>query len=271
MPIQEVLNPAKEIAIRACKEAGGLAKNYFFKEKEITEKGEHGDLVTLVDHLAEQIILHHIQSAFPDHQIRSEETGWTGSEGEWLWLVDPLDGTNNYAVGLPVYGVSVTLIHNKIPMLGVIYESHLDRLYVAEKGKGVTCNEVPLHLPESSKTALSKMNAGWIQGHHVQKEKKAMALKWRLDEQCRRVLRLWAPTLQWCMLARGDLDGIVLYNSEGDDLYSGLLVAREAGAVIVDFDGNEFNGMKNEPYLIACAPGQLEKWLELVRSVMQEK
>ncbi|WP_010274602.1 inositol monophosphatase family protein [Paenibacillus senegalensis] len=269
--MQIILESAKEMAIQACKEAGKLAKDYFFREKEITEKDEHGDLVTLVDHLANEIILHKIQTKFPDHQIRSEETGWSGNEGEWLWLVDPLDGTNNYAAGLPVYGVSLTLIHNQIPVLGVIYESHLEKLYVAEKGKGVTCDGEPLQIPESSKTALRKMNAGWIQGHQIQKERKAMALKWRLDEQCRRVFRLWAPSIQWCMLARGDLDGIVLYNSEGDDLYAGLLVAREAGAVIMDFDGNEFHGMSSEPYIIACAPEHRQQWLELVQQVMREE
>jgi myo-inositol-1(or 4)-monophosphatase len=259
----EVLPTAKQLAIEAVKEAGMLAKDYFLKEKSISEKGEHGDLVTAVDHLAEEIILKAILAEFPDHQIRSEETGWTGEEGDWLWLVDPLDGTNNYAIGLPVYGVSVTLIYKKEPVLGVIYESHLDQLYVAEKGKGATCNGRPLRV--RNRPTARNMTVGWIQGHLVQKDQNAMTLKHKLDAECKRVLRLWAPSLLWCMLARGDLDGIVLFNSEGDDLYAGILLAKEAGAAVTDFYGNDFEGMSPEPYIIACHPEHHAAYMDIVQ------
>lgn len=263
--MEDILKAAREVAISAAKEAGELARDCFFKEKQVAEKGDHGDLVTLVDTLAEDAILKAILSRFPDHQIRSEETGWTGEEGDWLWLVDPLDGTNNYAVGLPVYGVSITLIYRKEPVLGVIYESHLDQLYVAEKGKGSTCNGRPLSITKSP--ALSKMTVGWIQGHHVQKDGRAMALKHQMDAGFKRVLRLWAPSIQWCMLARGDLDAIVLYNSEGDDLYAGILMAKEAGAAVIDFQGRDFEGMDSEPYIIACHPEHKQSFLAWVEYI----
>lgn len=264
--MEDILPIARELAIQAAKNAGQLAKEYFDQEKEISEK-EHGDLVTLVDHLAEKKILSVILSRFPDHQIRSEETGWTGQEGEWLWLVDPLDGTNNYAIGLPVYGVSITLLHNKQPLLGVIYDSHLGDIYVSEQGKGTTRNGIPLSIkPDAAfiQPNPRRMTVGWIQGHHVQKEQRAMDLKHKLDLTFKRVLRLWAPSLLWCMLARGDLDGIVLYNSEGDDLYSGILMAKEAGAMVMDFSGDPFEGMNPEPYIIACHPKYKDEFLSLV-------
>lgn len=269
-----VLSQAKQTAIEAVQEAGMMAKSHFSKKKMILEKGDDGDLVTEVDHLAEQAILGRIAARFPDHQIRSEESGWAGVESDWLWLVDPLDGTNNYAIGLPVYGVSVTLIYQGEPQLGVIYDSHLECLYTAERGQGATCNGSPLRLSrgESGKASipLRKMTVGWIQGHQVQKEPGAMALKQALDSNCKRVLRLWAPSLLWCMLARGDLDGIVLYNSEGDDLYAGILMAREAGAAVIDFSGSAFTGMHPEPYLIACRPEHQAMFLALVREALNE-
>lgn len=110
-----MLSQAKQTAIEAVQEAGMVAKSHFSKKKMILEKGDDGDLVTEVDHLAEQAIIGSIAARFPDHQIRSEESGWAGVESDWLWLVDPLDGTNNYAIGLPVYGVSVTLIYQGEP------------------------------------------------------------------------------------------------------------------------------------------------------------
>ncbi|MFD0618213.1 inositol monophosphatase family protein [Paenibacillus sp. GCM10027629] len=266
--MQDKISLATEVAIKAVVEAGNLAKEYFFKEKEIVEKGEDGDVVTIVDHLAEKIILQSILAHFPDDQIRSEETGWSGNESDWLWLVDPLDGTNNYAIGLPVYGVSVTLIYKKEPVLGVIYDSHLGDLYVAQKDKGATLNGKPLSIGKNLKKT-NKMTVGWIQGHLVQKDEKAMSLKHELDIEFKRVLRLWAPTLLWCMLARGDIDGIFLFNSEGDDLYSGILIAKEAGASIVDFNGGDFEGMNPEPYIIACHPEHKHSFINLVKQTLK--
>ncbi|SDT11766.1 myo-inositol-1(or 4)-monophosphatase [Paenibacillaceae bacterium GAS479] len=261
-PINSVLPKAREIATKAAREAGALARDYFTKDKQIVEKGEDGDLVTIADTLAEEIIISHILGAFPDHAIRSEETGWRGVEGDWLWLVDPLDGTNNYAIGLPVYGVSITLLYRKEPVLGVICDSHLDLLYVAEKGKGAECNGLPISIRRSP--TVPRMTVGWIQGHVVGKDKRVLALKHHLEGSFKRVLRLWAPAIQWCMLARGDLDAMVLYNSEGDDLYAGLLLAREAGAVVTDFSGEPFIGMNPEPYLIASHPDHIQELISLV-------
>ncbi|PLT47529.1 Histidinol-phosphatase [alternative form] [Paenibacillus pasadenensis] len=260
---QAVLARAREVAELAAREAAALARDYFTRDKQVQDKGDSGDLVTVADTLAEEIILAHIRAAFPDHEIRSEETGWHGAPGDWLWLVDPLDGTNNYAIGLPVYGVSITLLYRREPLLGVICDSHLDRLYVAEQGKGAFVDGAPLSIRRCP--TVPRMTVGWIQGHAVGKEGRVLALKARLEGSFKRVLRLWAPALQWCMLARGDLDAMVLYNSEGDDLYAGLLLAREAGAAVVDFDGEPFEGMNAEPYLIAAHPDHLPELIALVR------
>ncbi|MFC4546507.1 inositol monophosphatase family protein [Paenactinomyces guangxiensis] len=207
-----------------------------------------------------------MKSGFPHHRFKGEEFGWSDEEeSEWVWLVDPLDGTNNYAIGHPLYAVCITCIYRGEPLLGVIYDSHLDNMYIAEKGNGVTCNGVPLRM---KKREFRLPTFAWIQGHQVQKDPVAMQLKQHLDQVCKRVLRLWAPALVWCMLARGDIDGVLLYNSEGDDLYAGLLVAREAGAITVDYNGNPFVGMKKEPYILACHPDRKEEFLRLVYNGM---
>ncbi|WP_018131841.1 inositol monophosphatase family protein [Effusibacillus pohliae] len=262
--MESILISVRDIAMEAAIVAGKITKERFGGSFAMSEKGEFGDLVTEVDHLAEREILRMIRAHFPDHQIRSEETGWSGVEGDWLWLVDPLDGTNNYALGIPLYGVSITLLYRQQPILGVIYDSHLEKLYIAEKDKGAVCNGLPLRV--RAKDDVRKMTVGWIQGHGVQKHSEAMRLKQHLDGQFKRVLRLWAPSLLWCMLARGDLDGIVLYNSEGDDLYAGILMAREAGAAVIDFDGKPFSGINAEPYIIACHPDRGETFLQIVRT-----
>ncbi|MBO8172344.1 MAG: inositol monophosphatase [Bacillaceae bacterium] len=268
-----MIRQARKTAVEAVRAAGQIARKKFGKAVQIQEKGDWGDLVTEVDHEAEQVILKRIHAHFPDHQVRSEETGWSGVESEWLWLVDPLDGTNNYTLGLPVYGVAITLLHRRKPVLGVIYDAHQDLVYIAEKGKGMTCNNQPIRLDTirpltNRERDPRRMTVGWIQGHQVQKESRAMALKQELDLRFKRVLRLWAPSLLWCMMARGDLDGIVLYNSEGDDLYAGVLMVEEAGGLVMDYRGNPFEGMNEEPYLIACRPEDRHLFLNLVQAVM---
>lgn len=261
--MEQVLKISRTLAVDAAIAAGKIAKEKFNSGIAITEKDVYGDVVTEADISAEKEILARIRAQFPEHQIRSEETGWSGVAGDWLWLVDPLDGTNNYAVGLPVFGVAITLIYRREPVLGVIYDSVLEQVYIAEKGKGATCEGRALHV--GSRNEVGKMTLGWIQGHQVQKADPAMKLKHHLDYVCKRVLRLWAPSLLWCMLARGDLDGIVLYDSEGDDLYAGILMAKEAGAVLMDFDGNPFVGMNPEPYIIACHPDHRKTFLAMVK------
>nr|WP_309244745.1 inositol monophosphatase family protein [Cohnella silvisoli] len=256
------MHAAKELALTAARQAGQIARERFDRIEQINTKGSFGDVVTEVDHLIEELILYHIQNAFPSHQIHSEEIGDNGKSSEWLWLIDPLDGTNNYAIGLPVFAISITLMFQKEPVLGVVYEPMTDRMFVSSLLDGAYCNDKKIQVKKTMN--FNKGNIGWIQGHKVQNDSRALYLRQHIDKTFKRMLRLWAPTLQWCMLAKGDLDGIVLYNSEGDDLYSGILMAREAGGVVLDFEGNSIVGMSEEPYIIACYPDHVEQLLSVV-------
>ena len=115
---------------------------------------------------------------------------------------------------------------------------------------------------------MRRLTVGWIQGHGVQKKAEPLRLKSAMDERFKRVLRLWAPTLAWAALARGDIDGIVLYDSEGDDLYAGVALAREAGIAVTDFDGAPFEGMNPEPYIVAAHPAAHGRLLAAVREML---
>lgn len=263
-----IIHKAQELAINAVLEAGKLAKERFDRFEQIEEKDTFGDVVTEVDYLMEVIILKKIEKEFPHHQIHSEEAGDNGINSEWLWMVDPLDGTNNYAIGLPLFSTSITLMYDRKPVLGVTYEPITDRLYRAALGESAYCNDKSLQVKK--KDDLRKANIGWIQGHRVQQEDRARRLRHHLEANVKRLMRLWAPTIQWSMLAKGDIDGIILYNSEGDDLYSGILMVKEAGGIVVDFQGNDFDEMCEEPYLIACHPDHKTYFLHLVNEGLKQ-
>lgn len=258
-----IILQAQELAERVIRQAGLIAKEKFDCFIELKTKDEFGDVVTEVDQMAEEVIIRQIQAMFPHHQIHSEEAGVIGGEGDWLWLIDPLDGTNNFAIGLPIFTISMTLMYRREAVLGVVYEPLTDRLFMSRAGGGAYCNHRPLQI--KSNPNLFRGNIGWIQGHHVQNDIRAVKLRQFIDISFKRMMRLWAPTLQWCMLAKGDIDGIILFNSEGDDLYSGLLMVKEAGGIVSDFEGNPFTGMNAEPYLIACHPDHKQALLSIVR------
>jgi len=260
--MEDILSKAKEVASKVIIDAGQLAKERFDNFCKLEEKGAYGDVITEVDHMAEKIILDEISSTFPGHKIHSEEAGDNGLESDWFWQVDPLDGTNNFAIGLPVFSSSITLLYKNKPVLGIIYEPMVERLFITSLNGGSYCNNNRLRV--QFRENPRKFNIGWIQGHIVQSEERAVRLRQYIDINCKRMMRLWAPTIQWCMLAKGEIDGIVLYNSGGDDLYSGILMVKEAGGIVCDFQGNEFTKINNQPYYIACHPNNKNYFLRIV-------
>ncbi|MCY9692105.1 inositol monophosphatase family protein [Paenibacillus alginolyticus] len=228
---------AREVAVNAATKAGELARERFGGKLTIQHKDDRGDLVTEVDVQADRLIVEDILAVFPSHRIYSEEAGEGGTVSDWVWHVDPLDGTNNFALGMPLYGVCISLSYQGQIVLGVIRDSALGLNYVAVKDEGAWQEDVKFEA--KPKGPLAKSTISWIQGHGVGKDDhKALGLRHHLEHSIKRVLRMWAPSLTWAMLARGDLHGVVLYNSEGEDLYAGLLIAQEAGVKVTDFAGN---------------------------------
>lgn len=128
---------AREVAVKAASKAGELAREHFGTKLKIQHKDERGDLVTEVDVKADRLIVDEIMAVFPTHRIYSEEAGEGGAVSEWVWHVDPLDGTNNFALGIPLYGVSISLSYQGRIVLGVIHDSALGLTYTALQGKAL--------------------------------------------------------------------------------------------------------------------------------------
>ncbi|OAS17378.1 inositol monophosphatase family protein [Paenibacillus oryzisoli] len=269
---------AREVAVGAAVKAGELARKRFGGQFILAHKDDRGDLVTEVDVEADRLIVDDILSVFPTHRIYSEEAGEGGIASDWVWHVDPLDGTNNYALGLPLYGVSISLSYQGRIVLGVVQDSAMELTYVAVQDEGAWQGDRRLLARPSG--ALTKSSVSWIQGHAVTKDdQRALTLRHHLEYSVKRVMRLWAPSLVWAMLARGDLHGVVLYNSEGEDLYAGLLLAQEAGVKITDFAGNpvallggtavEQNAVADGAiYLVAAVPAFHAELLQLVQDAL---
>ncbi|MBH0779463.1 inositol monophosphatase [Nocardia sp. NEAU-351] len=237
-PDAAVVASATDIAIAAAEEAGAAIRAGLREALQVRAKGADGDLVTQLDLLAEDIILRRLREAFPGHAILAEESGrHGGAQDSWCWVVDPLDGTNNIAVGLPVYSVGIALCHAGTPVVGVVHEPTTDRTWWAVRGGGAFGPHGRIRgLARERKRSAPTL--AWLQGYSVgSADPVARGLRLTLEANARRVIQLWSPLLCWMMVSRGDIDGFVGYRAGVIDLPAGSLIARESGIRITDFDG----------------------------------
>ncbi|MGW0546467.1 inositol monophosphatase family protein [Streptomyces altiplanensis] len=230
----------RRVAVAAAQEAGGMLRGRFGEAFRVRAKGEDGDVVTDLDLAAEKLVLTRLQHHFPHDRVLSEEAGPLGAEGRRTWLVDPLDGSNNVAIGLPVFVVGIGLCVGQTPVVGVVHEPVTGHTWHTVAGQGAHGPQGPLTGPGGGVPRPGPVVA-WTQGHAVGRgDATAAALRGALERRCRRVLQLWAPLLGWSMLARGAIDGFVGYRAEGVDLPAGALLAAEAGVELRTLTGARF-------------------------------
>jgi myo-inositol-1(or 4)-monophosphatase len=267
------LEHARAVATGAAEAAGHLLRAQAQRAFTVRSKGQHGDLVTDLDLASEKLIVSHLRNAFPEHRIITEEAGELAGNDSWTWLVDPLDGTNNLAIGLTAYGVGLALCQQGLPRVAVIHDVPRAMTWSATRGHGAHGPAGRLHpCQPQAPVGEQSLTIAWIQGHGVHRDDQTVqALTCRLESESKRVLRLWAPLLCWIMLARGDIDGIVLYRSGSIDLQAGTLIAQEAGVRVHELDGtpfdDHFSSIDEQRSLVAGYPGVVELLLELVQDI----
>ncbi|MFF2348437.1 inositol monophosphatase family protein [Kitasatospora sp. NPDC058115] len=230
------------VAVRAAEDAGALLRSRFHGAFRVDTKGAHGDVVTELDLLAEELLTRRLAQRFPSDRILAEEGGGRpGAPGaRRTWLVDPLDGSNNVVIGLPAYVVGIALCVDDEPVLGVVHDPVAGRTWRAVHGAGAYGPAGRLWSPRRP-AAAARPVIGWTQGHGLAPgDPAARALKDGLESGARRVLQLWAPLLTWSLLACGLIDGFVGYRAEEIDLPAGVLLATEAGVEVRALDGGPF-------------------------------
>ncbi|MCX4765338.1 inositol monophosphatase [Streptomyces sp. NBC_01275] len=261
-------------AVTAAEAAGALLRSRFPDGFAARPKGALGDVVTDLDLLAEHLVVDRIRADFPHDRILAEEAGDLGGEGGAedgrgrTWLVDPLDGSNNVVIGLPVYVVGIALCVDAAPVVGVVHDPVTGRTWSARHGRGAHGPAGPL-APGSRPLSPAGPLLAWTQGHAVRRDDPTVrALRHTLELRSRRLLQLWAPLVAWAMLARGDIDGFVGYRAEAIDLPAGALLAREAGVALRHLDGRDFaggfTGPDTERSFVAGRPEMLPTLLDLV-------
>jgi myo-inositol-1(or 4)-monophosphatase len=223
-----------QTAIEAAHRAGKVIAERYPAERSVTVKG-YRDIVTEVDIAAESIIIDLIRQRFPDHAILSEEVGGKGIGAGYTWVIDPLDGTTNYAHRVPFFCTSVGVLADGEPLAGAIYDPLLDQTFTAERGKGATLNGKPIRASQASPLSHTVLALDW--GHSNTVRAQALDLLLRIAPRCGTVRALGSAALALAYVATGWLDGYFNLALKPWDTAAGMLIIAEAGGRCTTLDG----------------------------------
>ncbi len=227
-----------EVALEAATAAGRVLSENFGREQAVRFKGEV-DLVTEVDERAEGVIGDVLRKAFPDYGMLAEEGGRLPGEGDSRWIVDPLDGTTNYAHGLPIFAVSIALERAGEVVLGVVYDPMREETYVAERGGGATLDGEPIRVSDTDEPIRALLVTGFPYDRDDMQA--AVELFGRLTVLTQGVRRLGSAALDLCYVAAGRVDAFYERGLHAWDVAAGSLILEEAGGTITDYQGRKLD------------------------------
>ena len=254
----------RRVAIDAARAAGHLLRDARAGTRHISYKGSPTNLVTEMDARAEALVLEHLGRAFPDDAVLAEESGARGGTSGRRWIVDPLDGTTNYAHGMPLWAVSIALESGGRPILGVVFDPSHDELFVAERGAGASVNGAPLAVSTAAVLDESLLVTGFPYNiRDTQDTNLAEYAAFCL--RARGVRRLGSAVLYLAWLAAGRLDGYWELRVGPWDVAAGALLVEEAGGRVSDLTGGALD--LDAPSLVASNGRIHEAMLQVLREV----
>ena len=229
------VNPL-ECARDAALEAGAVLRARIGDPHEIGEKALRGDIVTEADRASEASIVKRLRAGFPNSTILGEEGGVRAGTGSDRWIVDPLDGTTNYAHGYPLYNVSIAYERNGELVCGVVYAPALDELYIAEAGSGAACNGRTIRVSRIGAVADAMVCTGFQPARYERNGARFAAL----SQRAQAVRRDGAAALDLAFTAAGRFDAFWESDLSPWDVAAGALLVREAGGFVSAIDGGRF-------------------------------
>ncbi|PUZ28168.1 inositol monophosphatase [Chitinophaga parva] len=230
----------KETLLKAARVGGQVILDYFNGSFEISSKSSANDLVTAADKAAETAIIAVIRDAFPDHYILSEEAGTLDTASNTRWIIDPIDGTVNFANGIPICAVSIGVEVNGVMQLGVVYNPVMNEFFFAEKGKGATLNDKPIQVSAKDDLERSFLVTGFPY-HWEDMPNDPMVVFGRFIKKGIPVRRLGSAAIDLCWVAAGRFDGFYEHSLNAWDSAAGYLIVEEAGGTVTDFNGQPYS------------------------------
>jgi len=234
----------KKVGLDAACKSAGILRRYLGRISGVNKKGAI-DLVTEADIDSEKSIIDSIRGKFPGHEILAEESGLNRGSADYRWIIDPLDGTTNFAHQLGLFSVSIAFALQGDIVLGIVLNPVTEELFTAVKGKGAELNGRPIRVSGSKTVSESLLVTGFPYDLHSMIEPLLTRFSNCLKAS-QGIRRLGSAALDLCFVACGRFDGFWEQNLKPWDTAAGMLVAREAGAVVTDFSNNSFTIGKKE-------------------------
>lgn len=226
-----------ELAIDAAREAGEMLKDLAGKAQRIDRKaGEETNLVTELDRKSEAMIIGRIKARYPDHEVLAEESGRNSRESDYRWIIDPIDGTTNFAHGLPIFAVSIGIEHRGTIVAGVVYDPTRDEMFTTEKGRGAFLNGEAIHVSKTSRLIDSVLATGFP--YDIKTNRGNVAHFENFLFEARALRRLGSAAIDLSYVACGRLDGYWELSLNPWDMAAGVLLVEEAGGRFTDLSGN---------------------------------
>lgn len=248
-------------------EAGDLALDYFHKGVTFETKTHLSDLLTIADIKTSEFLVSKISEKYPTHMIRSEELAEPVNGGaEYEWVIDPIDGTRNFANGIPMWCIIIALVHNGETELGAVYNPIASELFFAKKNHGATLNGLPIKVGEKNDfdfatAVFSRMPLKTeVYGEYIDEFKHFSD---RLNRDTNTWIHQFGCMLGFCYMASGGIDFSVQNAGLDHDYLAPVLIAREAGAVVTDCEGNEWKRGRQD--LIGANPNLHPRVMELFK------
>ncbi len=231
----------KQTLISASKKAAShLMKNYG-KIRMVRTK-DQDSYFTNVDLESEKMIISEIQKKYPDHSIISEECGSVGKKSDYIWYIDPIDGTHNYINNFPLFGVSIGVSYKKQPLFGAIHLPYFNEFYFAEKGKGAFCNGKRLSVSVKRDAKKAFIVTDLTLRYNAKKKLRTLR---KLQDNVYDMRALGCAVVAYTMVARGAADALFSTQMFPWDVAAGALIVEEAGGRVTNFAGRGWEPRKN--------------------------
>jgi len=259
-----------EKIIKKClKEASTILMSKFGKEIEEELKENQSSIVTEMDIAAERKIEHIISTKYPNHSIVGEETGAVMTGSEYTWVIDPIDGTSNYAAGLPWFGTLLAVLQHDKPYAAGAYLPYYDLMYYAETGKGATCNGETIQVTQERSLKNVLFSYATDYSVNLEKTKYETDLLFEVIQNVRNV-RATNCLIDFCYVADGRFGGNINHSTKIWDIVAPYLIIKEAGGIMTELDGSDIEFDLNiDNYLrnyavIACASHLFEPIMGMI-------
>jgi myo-inositol-1(or 4)-monophosphatase len=226
-------------AVKAARKAGTIITRASFDVDKLTvRRKQQNDFVSEVDHAAEDAIIGVLKEAYPDHGFLGEEGGYKNEKAEYLWIIDPLDGTTNFLHGFPQYCVSIALQHKGVLTQAVVFDPNRSELFTATKGVGAYLNDRRIRVSKTDKIEDALVGTGFP-FREVQNLDQYTHMLRNVMKTCSGVRRPGAAALDLAWLACGRTDAFWEIGLSQWDMAAGALLIREAGGLVADLEGND--------------------------------